>query len=66
MCYHADICRKTVLFVESQDEMNKSTSDYEFWKINPGSGRQRGIGGENKNEGDEVKCHLFLMKYKAL
>ncbi len=24
-------------------------------KINPGSGRQRGIGGEKKNEGDEVK-----------
>ncbi len=22
---------------ESQDDMNKSTSDYVFWKINPGS-----------------------------
>ncbi len=40
--------------------MNRSTSDYVFWKINPGSGRQRGIGG------DEVKGHLLLMKYKAL
>ncbi len=28
---------------------------YIFWKMNPGSGRQRGIGGENKNEGNEVK-----------
>ncbi len=33
---------------ESQDDMNKSKSDYVFWKMNPGSGRQRGIGGENK------------------
>ncbi len=24
------------------------------------------IGGGNKNEGGEVKGHLFLMKYKAL
>ncbi len=24
---------------ESQDDMNKSTSDYVFWKINLGSGR---------------------------
>ncbi len=46
--------------------MNKRTSYYVFWKMNPGSGRQRGIGGENKNDGDEVKGHLFLMKYKAL
>ncbi len=51
---------------ESQDDMNKSTSDYVFWKMNPGSGRRRGIGGEKKNEGDEVKGHLFLMKFKAL
>ncbi len=51
---------------ESQDEMNNSTSDYVSWKINSGSGKQRGIGGENNNEGDEVKGHLFLMKYKAL
>ncbi len=34
--------------------------------MNPGSGRQRRIGGEKKNEGDEVKGHLLLMKYKAL
>ncbi len=46
--------------------MNKSTSDYVFWKMNPGNGRQRGNGEENKNEGDAVKGHLFLMKYKAL
>ncbi len=45
---------------------NKSTSDYVLWKTNPGSGIQRGLGGENKNEGDEVKGHLFLMKYKVL
>ncbi len=41
--------------------MNRSTSDYVFWKMNPGSGRQRGIGGEKKNEGDEVKGHWFLI-----
>ncbi len=35
-----------------------------FWKINPGNGIQRG--GEKKNEGDEVKGHLLLIKYKAL
>lgn len=29
---------------ESQDDMNKSTGGYVFWKMNPGSGRQRGIG----------------------
>ncbi len=39
---------------ESQDDMNRSTSDCVFWKMNPGSGRQRGIGGENNNEGGEV------------
>ncbi len=44
----------------SQDEMNKSTADYVFWEINPGCGRQRGIGEEKKNEGDEVKGNLFL------
>ncbi len=39
-----------------------------FWKINPGSGIQRGIGGENTNEGDkgDPGDPLFLMKYKAL
>ncbi len=47
----------------SQDDMNKSTSDYVFWKINTGRGRQRR---GNKNEGDAVKVHLFLMKYKTL
>ncbi len=51
---------------QSQDDMNKSTSDYVFWEINPGSGIQRGIGGEKINEGDAVKAHLLLMKYKAL
>ncbi len=45
--------------------MNRSTSDYVFWKMNPGSVRQRGIGGKT-NEGDEVMGHLLLMKYKAL
>ncbi len=50
----------------SQDDMNRSTSGYVFWKINPDSGRQKGRGGEKKNEGDEVKGHLLLMKYKAL
>ncbi len=50
---------------ESQDDMNGSTSDYVFWKINPDNGRQRGIWWENKNEGDEVKGNLFLIKYKA-
>ncbi len=51
---------------ESQDDMNRSTSGYVFWKMYPGSEMQRGIGGEKKNEGDEVKGHLLLMKYKAL
>ncbi len=46
--------------------MNRSTSDYVFWEMNPGRRRQRGIGGEEKNEGDEVKGRLLLMKYKAL
>ncbi len=45
--------------------MNRSTNYYVFLKINPGNGIQRGIG-EKKNEGDEVKGHLLLMKYKAL
>ncbi len=51
---------------ESLDDVHKSTSNYVFWEMNPGCGRQRGGGEEKKNEGDEVKCHLFLMKYKAL
>ncbi len=33
---------------ESQDDMNRSTRDCVFWKINPDSGIQRGIGGEKK------------------
>ncbi len=37
-----------------------------FWKRNPGSERQRGIGGENKSKGDDINGHLFLMKSKAL
>ncbi len=49
---------------ESQDDMNKSTSDYGFWKMNPGNGKQTGIGGESKNYGYEVKGNLFLMKTK--
>ncbi len=51
---------------ESLDDVHKSTSNYVFWEMNPGCGRQRGGREEKKNEGDEVKCHLFLMKYKAL
>ncbi len=42
---------------ESQDDMNRSTADYVFWKINPGNGIWYG---------DEVKGNLLLMKYKAL
>lgn len=61
MCEHS--VAKLTHRSESQDDMNKSTSDYVFCKINPGNGRQRGIGGEKKNEGDEVKGNLFLMKY---
>ncbi len=30
--------------------------------MNPGSGRQREMGEEKTNEGDEVKGHLLLMK----
>ncbi len=41
--------------------MHKSTSEYVFWKINPSNGTQRGIGGENRNEGDS-----FLMKNKDM
>ncbi len=29
---------------ESQDDMNKNTCGYVFWKINPDNGKQRGIG----------------------
>ncbi len=64
---HLSMCEHSVAKLmkhrsESQDDMNKSTNDHVFWKINPGSGRQIGIGGDKKNEGD----NLFLMKYKAL
>ncbi len=65
MCEHS-VAKLMTQQSKSQDDMNGSTSDYVFWKMNPGSGRQRGIGGENQNEGDEVKGNLFLMKYKAL
>ncbi len=65
MCEHSVAKLKTHRS-GSQDDVHRSTRDYVFWEINPGSGRQRGIGGENKNEGDEVKGHLLLMKYKAL
>ncbi len=51
---------------ESQDDMNKSTRDYVFWKMNHASRRQREIEGEKKKEGGDVKGHLFLMRYKAL
>ncbi len=54
------------LISESQDDMNRSTGDYVFCEMNPGRRRQREIGGEEKNEGDEVKGRLLLMKYKAL
>ncbi len=37
--------------VRSQDDMIKSTSDYEFWKMNPGSGRRRGEEKEKKRRG---------------
>ncbi len=50
----------------SQDDMNKSTSDSVFCKMNHASTRQRAIGGEKKNEGGEVKGDLLLMKYKEL
>ncbi len=65
---HLSMCEHSVvkLISESQDDMNRSTSDYVFWEMNPGRRRQRGIGGEKKNEGDEVKGRLLLMKYKAL
>ncbi len=68
---HLSMCEHTVAQLrthrsEYQGDMNKSTSDYVFWKTNPGCGRQRGIEGEKKNGGDEVKRNLFLMKYKAL
>ncbi len=61
MCEHS-VAKLMTHRSESQDDMNRSTADY----VNPGNGRQRGIGGEKKNEGDEVKGHLLLMKYKAL
>ncbi len=44
----------------------QSTSGFVFGEMNPGNGIQRGIGGGKKDEGDEVKGHLLLMKYKAL
>ncbi len=48
---------------ESQDDMNRSTGDYVFWILEVGDKEE--LGG-NRIEGDEVKGHLFLMKYKAL
>ncbi len=68
MCEHS-VAKLMTHRSESQDDMNKSTSDYVFWKINHGSGRQRGEErihflplfssflqrGEKKNEGDEIK-----------
>jgi len=65
---HLSICEHSVAKLmtpqsEPQEDMNRSTSDCVFWKTDPGSGRQRGIGGEMTNEGDEVKGHLFLMKH---
>jgi len=65
MCEHSVAKLKTHRS-GSQDDMHRSTSDYVFWKINPNSGRQGGIWGEKENEGNEVKGHLLLMKYKAL
>ncbi len=65
MCEHS-VAKLITHRSESQDDMHKSTSDYVFWKMNHASRRQRRIEGEKKNEGDEVKGHLFLMKYKAL
>ncbi len=63
-CEHS--VAKLIQQSKSQDDMNKITSDYVFWKMNPGNWRQLGIGGEKITEGDEVKGNLFLMKYKAL
>ncbi len=45
---HLSMCEDSVAKLmtnrsESQDDMNKSTADYEFCKMNPGRGRQRGI-----------------------
>ncbi len=61
---HVSMCEHSVVKLmthssESQDDLNKCTSDYGFWNMNPGNMRQRRIGSENKNEGDEVKGHLF-------
>ncbi len=64
MCAHS-VAKRMTHRSESQDDMNKSTSDYVFWKMNPGSGRLKKRK-EKKNEGDDVKGYLFLMKYKAL
>ncbi len=46
---HLSMCELSVAKLmtqqsESQDNMNQSTGGYVFWKMNPGSGRQRGIG----------------------
>ncbi len=40
--------------------MKGSTGDYVFWKMYPANWIQRGIGGEKKNEGDEVKGNLLF------
>ncbi len=65
MCEHS-VANLMTQQSESQDDMNRSTSDYGFWKMNPCNEKQRGIGGEKKNEEDAVNGQLFLMKYKAL
>ncbi len=44
MCEHS-VAKLMTHRSESQDDMNKSTGDCVFWKMNPGSGRQTGIGG---------------------
>ncbi len=50
MCEHS-VAQLMTHRSEYQGDVNKSTSDFVFWKTNPGCGRQRGIGGERKMKG---------------
>ncbi len=45
--------------------MNRSTSDYVFWKMNPDTGRQRRMGGEKKMKGmrSRVICCWWNIKH---
>ncbi len=64
MCEHS-VVKLITRQSESQDDMKRGTSDYVFWKMNPDSGRQRGMGGEKKMKGmmSRVICCWWNIKH---